>query len=164
MMTTPRSRGAICLSALLLLIWIGSGGPANTAANAQPTPTANDAHEIDRHEMQIHYLEIVTPDVDESCHALTRTLGVTFGDPIPELGNARTAELASGGHVGVRAPMHDAEKPAVRPYALVDDIEAALRAAQDAGATLAVPPMQIPGRGRCAIYVLGGVEHGLWQR
>jgi hypothetical protein len=33
-----------------------------------------------------------------------------------------------GGLIGVRAPLHESEAPVVRPYWLVADIEAALRA------------------------------------
>ena len=52
----------------------------------------------------------------------------------------------------------------VRPYWLVDDIEAAVAAAVKAGGVLALPPMKIPGHGTCAIYVQGGIDHGFWQR
>ncbi|MCB9860379.1 MAG: hydroxylase [Phycisphaeraceae bacterium] len=114
--------------------------------------------------MNVHYLEIVTPDVNETCNALQKAHNVAFGEPVPELGNARTALLSSGGTLGVRAPMHDAEEPVVRPYVLVADIENAVEAARSAGAEIALPPMEIPGRGRCAIYILGGIQHGLWER
>ena len=60
--------------------------------------------------------------------------------------------------------MRDTEAPVVRPYLLVDDIEAAVKAAADAGAEIAMPAMEIPGQGRFAIYLLGGIDHGLWQR
>ena len=55
------------------------------------------------------------------------------------------------------------EGAVVRPYALVDDIESALGAAQAAGADIALPSTEIPGHGTFAIYILGGVQHGLWQ-
>jgi hypothetical protein len=45
----------------------------------------------------------------------------------------------------------------------VDNIEAAVKAARTAGAEIALPSTEIPGRGRFAIYFLGGIEHGLWQ-
>lgn len=114
--------------------------------------------------LQIQYLEIVTPMVDETCGVLSETHGVEFGDPIAELGNARTADLADGGRIGVRAPMRETEEPVVRPYLLVDDIDAAVKAAEKAGAEIAIPPMEIPGQGKFSIYILGGIDHGLWQR
>jgi hypothetical protein len=113
--------------------------------------------------MQLHYLEIVTPDVDATCDALEELHGVSFGKPEAELGNARTARLHGGGWIGVRAPMREDEEPVVRPYLLVDDIESAVEAAKAAGGEIALPPMEIPGHGKCAIYFHGGIQHGLWQ-
>ena len=113
--------------------------------------------------MQIHYLEIVTTDVDAVCAAYAAANGVPFGGGDPGLGNARTAALPGGGLVGVRAPLHESEQPVVRPYWLVDDIEAALAAAVKAGAQVAHPPLEIPGHGTFAIYIHGGVHHGLWK-
>jgi uncharacterized protein len=113
--------------------------------------------------MPIHYLEIVTKEVDAVCTSYTAANGVEFGDPDAGLGNARTASLPGGGMVGVRAPLHEAEEPIVRPYWLVDDIAAALASAVEAGGEVAHPPMEIPGHGTFAIYILGGVHHGLWR-
>jgi predicted enzyme related to lactoylglutathione lyase len=53
--------------------------------------------------------------------------------------------------------------PVVRPYLLVEDIEAAVKVAEKEGAEVALPPMKIPGQGTFSIYILGGIEHGLWQ-
>ncbi len=113
--------------------------------------------------MQIGYLEIVTPDVDALCAAYSAACGVQFGAPEAGLGHARTAALPAGGLVGVRAPMHAAEAPVVRPYWEVDDVEAALAAAVEAGAELAHPAMELAGFGTFAIYIAGGVHHGLWR-
>jgi predicted enzyme related to lactoylglutathione lyase len=113
--------------------------------------------------MRAHYLEIVTPEVDSVCAAYSAAHDVTFGDPDAGLGNARTARLDAGSLVGVRAPMHEMEQPVVRPYWLVDDIQAAVAAAVEAGAEVAHPPMEIPGHGTFAIYITGGIQHGLWQ-
>lgn len=114
--------------------------------------------------MQIHYLEIVTKGVDAVCAAYAAANGVQFGKPDAGLGNARTATLPGGGLIGVRAPMRETEAPVVRPYWLVDDIEAAVAAAVKAGGEVAHPPMEIPSHGIFAIYIQGGVDHGLWQR
>jgi len=113
--------------------------------------------------MKVHYLEIVTEDVDSVCSAYATATGLGFGEPDALLGNARTADLEGGGIVGVRAPMHESEEPVVRPYWLVADIETAVAAAVEAGGEVAHPPLEIPGRGTFAIYFQGNIQHGLWQ-
>lgn len=113
--------------------------------------------------MKIQYLEIVTSDVDGTVAAYAAAHDVQFGEPVAELGGARTAPLADGGFVGIRAPLRDDEAPVVRPYWLVPDIAAAHDAAVEAGGQVAHPPLEIPGRGTFAIYHQGGNDHGLWQ-
>jgi len=113
--------------------------------------------------MHVHYLEIVTNDVDAVCAMYAQLHGVTFGAADAGLGAARTAPFPEGGMLGVRAPMHETEEPVVRPYLLVDDIGKAAKAAAEAGAEIAHPPMEIPGHGTFAIFIQGGVHHGLWQ-
>lgn len=114
--------------------------------------------------MKIQYLEIVTPDVEGVCSNYEQVHGVSFGEPVPGLGNARTAPLSNGGTVGVRAPMSDAEEPVVRPYMLVDEAEAALSTAASAGGEIAHPAMEIPGVGTFGIYIQGGIHHAVWQK
>lgn len=113
--------------------------------------------------MRVQYLEIVTREVDAVCAAYASALDVQFSEPDAGLGGARTARLEDGGLVGVRAPLRETEEPVVRPYWLVADIDAALAAAARAGGEIALPPMEIPGHGTCAIYLQGGNDHGLWQ-
>lgn len=113
--------------------------------------------------MQIHYLEIVTTDVDAVCTLYSQVHGVTFGEADQSLGGARTARLAGGALMGIRAPLNDGERPVVRPYILVEDIEAAVSAAEESGARISLPPMEIPGHGTCAILFHGEIETGLWQ-
>lgn len=108
---------------------------------------------------QVHYLEIVTSNVEQVCASYSQTLDLSFSDAIAELGGARTAMFSNGGMLGIRAPMHDAETPITRPYYLVSDIEKAVIEAEKAGAEIAVPPMEIPGRGKCAYYVW---VHSMW--
>ena len=112
---------------------------------------------------RIGILAILTTDIEKTCAALSAAHGVAFGEPVPMLGNARTAALSDGGRIGVRAPLRETEKAVVRPYVLVDDIEAAVKAAVEAGGEVAIPPMEIPGEGTFAIYLLGGIDHGLWE-
>ncbi len=137
---------------------------AYNESNALQVQSANDRQQAKEKEaMLIQYLEVVTPNVDETCSALEKLHGVSFCTPDAGLSNARTTVLRGGGKVGVRAPMREDEQPVVRPYVLTKDIEAAVKAAQAAGAEIAIPPMEIPGHGRFAIYIHGGIEHGLWQ-
>ena len=59
--------------------------------------------------MQVHYLEIVTPDVDAVCETYAELHDVGFGELDQNLGGARTAQLANGGMLGIRAPLRDTE-------------------------------------------------------
>ncbi|MCA9298101.1 MAG: hypothetical protein KDA28_03485 [Phycisphaerales bacterium] len=134
-------------------------------AQASRTPPASPDHPTpEQATMKIHYLEIVTPDVDATCAALEKTHGVTFAAPSPALGNARTAPIAGGGRMGVRAPLRETETPVVRPYRYVEDLEDAVREAEANGAIVALPSMDLPGEGRIAIVIQGGIEHGLWSK
>ena len=113
--------------------------------------------------MKIQYLEIVTTDVDAACALYSQMHGVTFGKANQKLGGARTANLAGGGMLGIRAPLRDTEKPVVRPYVLVEDIKASVAAATKLGAEIAMPPTEIAGHGQFAIVIQGGIESGLCQ-
>ncbi|MEM9805121.1 MAG: hydroxylase [Cyanobacteria bacterium P01_D01_bin.56] len=113
--------------------------------------------------MKVHYLEIVTPEVDALCSQYSTVHDITFSEPDANLGGARTAKLNGGGLLGIRGPMRDTEIPVVRPYVLVDDIEASVESAVQAGAEIALPPMEIPQHGTCAIVIHGGIECGFWQ-
>ncbi len=139
-----------------------AGKPAAPPAGAvaQEAAVAADAPKS----LAIHYLEVVTANVDATCAALEKVHSVRFGKVVAELGNARTATLRGGGEIGVRAPLRPDEAPVVRPYALVDDLDAALEAVTASGGTIALGATPMAGRGRFAIYVQGGIDYGLWQK
>ena len=153
---------AIALVVFALLFVSCSSPPPDVDPVTSRSPTS--LADVGEHVGQIHYLEIVTKEVDAVCAVYTAANGHQFGDADPRFGNARTAALPGGGMVGIRAPMRESEEPVVRPYWLVDDIESAVAAAEDAGSEIAHPPLKVPGLGTFAIYIKGGVEHGLWQR
>ncbi|MFT7619718.1 MAG: putative enzyme related to lactoylglutathione lyase [Planctomycetota bacterium] len=159
-MTVSKNSAVFALLAATLVL--GSCKDADTRPQQSQPATENQAPSEEK-TVLIQYLEIVTPDLNETCSALEKIHGVSFSEPDPGLGNSRTAALKGGGKIGVRAPMRADEKPVVRPYVLTEDIEASAKAAEDAGAQIAMPPMEIPGHGKFAIYILGGIEHGLWQ-
>ncbi|MEX0612093.1 MAG: hypothetical protein WD229_08220 [Pirellulales bacterium] len=135
----------------------GAEGPIENPGNKTKNNTTMETV------MHVQYLEIVTKDVETACTLYAKMHGVTFSAPDQNLGGARTARLANGGTLGIRAPMHAAEKAVVRPYILVKDIEATVAAAAGCGAEIALPPMEIAGHGTCAIVIQDGIESGLWQ-
>lgn len=143
----------------------GDEAPSTTKPETEaPDPDAGGPAPAARSDaMKIHYLEIVTPEVDALCAQYAATQGVTFGEPDAALGGARTAALDGGGMLGIRGPLRDDEGPVVRPYMLVEDIATAVQAAADAGAAVALPSMELPGHGTCAIVIHGGIECGFWQ-
>jgi predicted enzyme related to lactoylglutathione lyase len=114
--------------------------------------------------MAVHYLEIVSDDVDTLTGLYQRLYGLAFGPPDPDLGRARVATHPDGTLVGVRGPLGAHERPLARAYLAVDDIDHAVQQAEAAGAEVAYPPTRQGQRGTFAIVIQGGVEHGLWQR
>ena len=113
--------------------------------------------------MAVHYLEIVSDDVDTLAALYERVHGLSFGPPDPDLGQARVATRADGTLVGIRKPLAAHEQPIMRTYLAVDDIQLAVKHAEDAGAIVAYPPTLQGQRGTFAIVIRGDVQHGLWQ-
>lgn len=112
----------------------------------------------------VHYVEIVCSDVAAQCASLERVHGLSFGPPVAVLGNARVATAPGGSLIGVRASMAAHEKPIVRTYLAVDDIATALADATAAGGVVAYGPTREGDTGMWAIWCLGDVQLGLWQR
>jgi predicted enzyme related to lactoylglutathione lyase len=111
----------------------------------------------------VHYLEIVSADVGATCALLEAVHGWSFAPPDPTLGGARVAALPGGGRCGVRASMHEQERPIVRTYLRVGDLAAAVARAEAQGALIALPPMPLGDLGTIAIAIHAGVEQGWWQ-
>ena len=114
--------------------------------------------------MTIHYLEIVSDEVDALVGLYQRVHGLAFGGPDADLGGAHVASRPDGSLVGIRKPLAAHEQPIVRTYLAVEDIQAAAKAAEAAGAMIAYAPTAQGARGTFAIVIQGGVQHGLWQR
>lgn len=162
-----RLSSASCLLSILAISEVGCAAgedkPLSNADTPKDTTSTDDDPSEKETTMKIHYLEIVTPDVESTCQTYEKIHGVEFAGPEAMLGNARTAKLPGGAMLGVRAPLRSDEIPVVRPYFLVDDIKGSIAQASEAGAEIAIPAMEIPGFGTCAIFILGGIEHALWQ-
>lgn len=147
------------------VLLLAAAGLALSALGPQAVEPAAPAAQPHGEQMAaIHYLEIVTRDVDSACALYEELHGLSFGPPDPDLGGARVAEWPDGSLVGIRAPLAEHESPIVRTYLAVDDIELAVKAAEERGATLAYPPTRQGERGTFAIFFEGDVQHGLWQR
>ena len=114
--------------------------------------------------MAVHYLEIVSNDVDTLIGLYERIHGLSFGPPDPDLGQARVAPAADGTLVGIRKPLAAHEQPIMRTYLTVEDIQRAVKEAEEHGAIVAYPPTPQGHRGTFAILIQGDAQHGLWQR
>ncbi|TMQ06634.1 MAG: hypothetical protein E6J90_45695 [Deltaproteobacteria bacterium] len=114
--------------------------------------------------MTVHYLEIVSNDADAVTGLYERLHGLSFGPPDRDLGHARVAARADGTLVGIRKPLAAHEQPIMRTYLAVEDIQRAVKKAEDSGAIIAYPPTRQGERGTFAIVIQGDVQHGLWQR
>ena len=95
---------------------------------------------------------------------MERVHGLSFGPAVADLGPARVAKAPGGTLIGVRAPLAEHEQPIIRTYLAVEDIARAVQEAEAAGAVIAYPPTQQGDTGTWAIYFLGEVQIGLWQR
>ncbi len=159
-MTALKLRSVVALLVPALVVWAYN---SHSALGTQDSSAPKAQESKQEKAMLIQYLEIVTSDLDATCSALEKLHGITFGKPEAVFGNARTAKLANGGRIGVRGPMREDEEPVVRPYVLVKDIEAAVKAAEAAGGKIAMNATEIPGHGKFAIYIQGGIQYGLWE-
>lgn len=141
--------GSLATAALILL------AGCRSTAKADPKGRSN---------ARIHYLEIVCGDVSAQCAALERIHGLSFGPAVADLGQARVAKAPDGCLIGVRAPMAAHEGPIVRTYLEVEDIARAVQESEAGGGVIAYPPTRQGDTGTWAIYFLGDVQFGLWQR
>lgn len=149
------SIGRALAAALLLLTFPG------LLAEEQATEDATNRDVMADH--GIYYLEIVTPDSRAVRDFYREAYGYEFSDATPELGGAFFASLPGGSLIGIRAPLRETEEPIIRTYIRVSDIHRATRRAEELGAKIALGPTEIAGRGQIAIYLLGGIEQGIWQ-
>jgi len=157
---------AVLIAAGLLMSVHGCKAPTGDVRPGADTRslTTSKKAPAESSNMNIHYLEIVTNDVDALCTAYERVHALTFGSEDPDLGQARAAVRPDGSLVGIRKPLADHEQPTMRTYLTVADIQKAVKEAEEAGAIIAYPPTRQGERGTFAIFIHGDVEHGLWQR
>ena len=100
----------------------------------------SDRNKQGHSKMAVYYLEIVSNDVDTLTALYQRMHGLSFGPPDPDLGQARVATRTDGTLVGIRKPLAAHEQPIMRTYLAVEDIQEAVKNAEDSGAIIAYPP------------------------
>lgn len=150
----PQHRPPRILLGLALLLAIGCQSTERATPERQPA----------RVEPLAHYVEIISPDADALVTLYQRMHALSFSAPDPDLGGARVATQPDGTLVGIRKALAAHEQPLIRTYRTVDNIDVAVKTAEQSGATVAYPPTRQGERGTFAIVILGGVELGLWQR
>lgn len=157
---------AALIATWLLVLCCGCLSPtseARSGTDTKPQESLSKAPPAGSN-MSMHYLEIVTNNVEELCAAYERVHGLSFGAENADLGQARVAFRSDGSAVGIRMPLAEHEQPITRTYLVVPDILKAVEEAEKAGAVLAYPPTQHGDLGTFAIFIHGDVQHGLWQR
>jgi predicted enzyme related to lactoylglutathione lyase len=127
-------------------------------------PDQSDIKTEENSNMAVQYLEIVSNDVDTLIGLYQRIHGLSFGPSDPDLGQARVSTGADGTLVGIRKPLAAHEQPIMRTYLAVENIQQAVKKAEEHGASVAYPPTRQGQRGTFAIVIQGDVQHGLWQR
>lgn len=148
----------------MLLMLLATAGFGCQTTDDDSRPSASTIVQTEGSEMAIHYLEIVSNDVDALCAAYESVHGLSFGTADPDLGQARVAVRPNGNLIGIRQPLAEHEQPTMRTYIEVEDIKQAVAEAEKAGAIIAYPPTRQGKHGVFAIFIHGDVQHGLWQR
>lgn len=111
---------------------------------------------------EITHIELPADDVERAKRFYSAVAGWEIGevDGMPGYFMFRTSEQAGGG-IGKRG---DTVGDVVRIYITVDQLEAAVAAAEATGGSVITPPSDVPGMGRyAALRDSEGNEIGLWE-
>ena len=117
--------------------------------------------ELAEYEKLLHEVEATEATLCETLfheNATAEVFNLGSGAPASNKELLETVQKYTG---KMNTEMHD--NRAGDPAYLVADIEQAVSEAKNEGAEAAVPPMEIPGRGKCAILFYGSIQSGLWQ-
>jgi len=125
-----------------LLPWLATalcltpGGCANLGTN----PNTNRAMTHQHH--TIDYIEFNVLDLDEAKRFYGSAFGWTFNDYGPEYAGI---QRAGGGEVGGLRPVPKVERGGPLVVLYSEDLEASVKAVQDAGGRVVVEPFDFPG-------------------
>ena len=101
-----------------------------------------------------YWNELMTRDVEKAKRVYADTLGWSFeAMPMPDgtYWIAKAGEKAAGGIIDIKGQQFAGVPEAWMSYLAVDDVDARVKKAQAAGATLMRPIFEVPGVGRIAI-------------
>lgn len=108
------------------------------------------------------HIEFPADDVERAKRFYAAVAGWEFGemDEFPNYFLFRSGE-SQGGGLGKRG---ESVGSVIRVYISVDDLEAAVAAAEANGGSVITPPSDVPGQGRfAAVRDSEGSEIGLWE-
>ena len=111
---------------------------------------------------EITHIEFPADDVERAKRFYSAVAGWEFGEMegFPDYFLFRSGE-GQGGGLGRRG---ESVGHVVRVYITVDDLEAAVAAAEANGGSVITPPGDVPGQGRyAAVRDSEGSEIGLWE-
>lgn len=112
------------------------------------------------------WADLNTPDLDGARRFYSGVFGWTFDEPVAEFGYYTTARLHGKSVVGMAPKMPGQEHlpSAWSVYLKTSDADALARKITEAGGTLVVPPMEIPGQGRMLFGIDStGAAFGAWE-
>lgn len=116
------------------------------------------------HTHDLTHFEVITTDVEGTRTFYEKAFGWKFQTFGPDLGNYVMGELPNGTTCGIRPPeTAQSEQPGILNYVLVKDVKQAVKDAKGLGAKVIAEPMEVPGMGWLAVYLVHGVPNAVWQ-
>jgi uncharacterized protein len=110
------------------------------------------------------WVDLASPDLAASVAFYTSLFGWEAKDQGPESGHYTMMELRGLPVAGAATIMMDGQPPAWTTYVTVEDADAAVAKAKEAGATVFVEPMDVLDVGRMAVFAdPTGAAIAVWQ-
>jgi predicted enzyme related to lactoylglutathione lyase len=100
------------------------------------------------------WCELMTTDVDGAKRFYSELFGWQFEEVSPAGVPYNIAKVGGAGIGGIMAipPKAEGMPPHWGSYVTVDDIDVVVKTAQELGAEICIPPMDIPGVGRFCVF------------
>ncbi|MEU9046530.1 MULTISPECIES: VOC family protein [unclassified Kitasatospora] len=108
------------------------------------------------------WIDLGSPDIPATAEFYRKVFGWTFQE-VPEAGGYGFFQL-NGKTVGALGNLDEGSRSAWTTYFRTEDVDATVKAAEQAGATVRVPPMDVMQEGRfAALTDPQGAEFAVWQ-